>query len=43
MDDFVLFHILLKGHFTCKPMEIGIIEAAIALSIMNRGGPDTIA
>ena len=29
MGVFFLFHFLLKGYFTCKSMESGIIEGAI--------------
>ena len=33
MGVFFLFNFLLKGHFTCKSMESGIIEGAIILKL----------
>ena len=35
MVNFFLFHFLWKGYFTCKSMESGIIEGAIALILKH--------
>ena len=35
MGIFFLFHILWKGHFTCKSMEIGIFEGTITLILKH--------
>ena len=35
MSVFFLFHFLLKGHFTCKSMEIGMKEGAITFILKH--------
>ena len=35
MGNFFLFHFSKKGHFTCKSMEIDIIEGAITLILKH--------